>query len=82
MGDPIMNAEQFVYWLNGYAELTEEAPTQEQWKSIKEHLQTVFVKVTPAAPGTIPIPLPLLPNDGIPTGPTCFPRIPSKEAIC
>lgn len=44
-----MSPEQFVYWLNGFAELNPslEQPTPEQWKSIAEHLKTVFVKVTP-----------------------------------
>jgi hypothetical protein len=46
--DNRMNPEQFAYWLNGFAELNGgERPTPEQWKSITEHLQTVFVKVTP-----------------------------------
>jgi hypothetical protein len=43
-----VTAEQFAYWLQGFAELNAEPPTPEQWKSINEHLQTVFVKVTPA----------------------------------
>lgn len=43
----IMTKEQFVYWLQGFAELNETPPTAEQWQSIKEHLQTVFQKVTP-----------------------------------
>jgi hypothetical protein len=43
-----MTAEQFAYWLQGFAELTEGTqPTPEQWKSINDHLNTVFVKVTP-----------------------------------
>lgn len=44
-----MTPEQFAYWLNGFAELNQsmEQPTPEQWKSITEHLKTVFVKVTP-----------------------------------
>jgi hypothetical protein len=43
-----MSPEQFAYWLQGFAELTDGAqPTAEQWKSINEHLKTVFVKVTP-----------------------------------
>jgi hypothetical protein len=46
-----MTPEQFCYWLNGFGELTPERPTAEQWKSIKEHLDTVFQKVTPKAPG-------------------------------
>jgi len=49
-----MTPEQFCYWLNGFGELTEAPPTEEQWRSIKEHLQTVFFKITPVAPGTIP----------------------------
>lgn len=43
-----MNAEQFVYWLQGYTELTcGKEPTLEQWKMIREHLRTVFTKITP-----------------------------------
>lgn len=43
-----MTPEQFVYWLQGPTELNPEwVPSPEQWKSIREHLQTVFVKVTP-----------------------------------
>lgn len=43
-----MTAEQYAYWLNGFIELTEwKQPTPEQWKSICEHLVTVFNKVTP-----------------------------------
>jgi len=45
-----MTAEQFAYWLQGFTELNPsmDQPTPEQWKSITEHLKTVFVKVTPA----------------------------------
>ncbi len=43
-----MTSEQFAYWLNGFVELNGQTlPTLEQWKSITEHLTTVFVKVTP-----------------------------------
>jgi hypothetical protein len=42
-----MDALQFAYWLQGFAELTSEAPTAEQWQAIKDHLATVFKKVTP-----------------------------------
>lgn len=44
-----MSPEQFAYWLQGCAELNPdmEAPSPEQWKAIKDHLKTVFVKVTP-----------------------------------
>lgn len=41
-----MTAEQFAYWLNGFAELQGTAPTEAQWESIKEHLNLVFNKVT------------------------------------
>ncbi len=42
-----MTPENFTYWLQGWVELSGATPTEEQWKSIKEHLQTVFKKVTP-----------------------------------
>jgi hypothetical protein len=44
-----MTPEQFAYWLQGFVELNPsmEQPTPEQWKAIGQHLQTVFVKVTP-----------------------------------
>jgi hypothetical protein len=43
-----MTPEQFTYWLQGFVELGKgAAPTPEQWKSIQEHLATVFKKVTP-----------------------------------
>lgn len=50
-----MTPEQFAYWLQGYAELQQEPPTPEQWKSVKEHLALVFKKVTPpVAPVQMP----------------------------
>lgn len=42
-----MTPEQFAYWLQGFIELGAEHPTASQWKSICEHLATVFHKVTP-----------------------------------
>lgn len=43
-----MTPEQFCYWLQGFAELSGGCPpTPEQWKSICEHIATVFKKVTP-----------------------------------
>lgn len=44
-----MTPENFAYWLQGFTELNPamEQPTPEQWKSITEHLKTVFFKVTP-----------------------------------
>ena len=75
-----MNAQDFAYWLNGFAELNGDTPpTEAQWKAIKEHLALVFRKVTPAInlnpsifpPGTIPLdakpgwPLPQAPTSGV-----------------
>ena len=42
-----MTPDQFVYWMQGFVELGSEHPTAAQWKSICEHLATVFHKVTP-----------------------------------
>lgn len=44
-----MTPEQFAYWLQGHVEMNpaQEMPTPEQWQMIKDHLKTVFVKVTP-----------------------------------
>jgi hypothetical protein len=48
-----MTPEQFAYWLNGFAELSPMPPSQEQWQSIREHLATVFKKVTPPVAGPV-----------------------------
>lgn len=45
-----MTTEQFVYWLQGFAELNAEPPTVEQWQAIRDHLQLVFEKKTPPFP--------------------------------
>jgi hypothetical protein len=42
-----MTAEQFAYWLQGYAELNAAPPSAEQWQAIRDHLALVFNKVTP-----------------------------------
>lgn len=42
-----MTSEQFAYWLQGFVELNGGMPTEGQWESIKDHLETVFVKITP-----------------------------------
>lgn len=42
-----MTPEQFAYWLQGFSELNTGTPTGAQWKSIREHLSTVFLKKTP-----------------------------------
>jgi len=42
-----MTAEQFAYWLQGYAELNAAPPSAEQWQAIRDHLALVFDKITP-----------------------------------
>ena len=45
-----MTPEQFVYWLQGFVEIREKQEvglTEREWDIIKDHLQTVFHKVTP-----------------------------------
>jgi len=41
-----MTQEQFIYWLQGYVEINGQQPNAEQWEMIKQHLRTVFTKVT------------------------------------
>ena len=67
-----MTQDQFVYWLQGFVELTEvEQPSKAQWAAIKAHLQLVFTKVTPDLgkpwPELKPAPLPFPANPGIRT---------------
>lgn len=53
-GSNSMTAEQFAYWLQGFAELNNGAlPNETQWRSINDHLKTVFHKVTPYYSGGI-----------------------------
>jgi hypothetical protein len=55
-----MTPEQFCYWLQGFAELSgDNPPTPEQWKSIREHIATVFKKVTPPVDSNKTVPLDL-----------------------
>lgn len=48
-----MTSEQFVYWLQGFSELSGKPPTGEQWAAIQDHLKLVFDKKTPEYPWTI-----------------------------
>ncbi len=50
-----MTPEQFVYWLQGYAELVDEEPDYDQWEMIKDHLSIVLTKVTPQKGAIRPI---------------------------
>lgn len=43
-----MTPEQFVYWMQGFAELHSAPPSPEQWQAIRDHLALVFDKRTPA----------------------------------
>jgi hypothetical protein len=50
-----MDPLQFCYWLQGFAELNNGTPPNDmQWKAIRDHLATVFNKVTPSYPGLGP----------------------------
>jgi len=43
-----MTPEQFIYWMQGFAELTEtDTISEKQWTVIKDHLALVFDKQTP-----------------------------------
>lgn len=42
-----MTPEQFACWFGGFAEMHPEPPTAAQWKMMREHVATVFDKVTP-----------------------------------
>jgi hypothetical protein len=72
-----MTTEQFCYWLQGFVELRGSTPTPGEWDVIKDHLATVFKKVTPNYP-TPGIATPTLP------GPTPFvwPTYGKPEVTC
>lgn len=44
-----MTPEQFTYWLQGFVEMHPDGLMIDtnQWKMVKDHLQTVFKKITP-----------------------------------
>ncbi len=71
-----MTPEQFVYWLQGFVEIREKQEvglTEREWDIIKDHLQTVFHKVTPnyqpyiPTPGVMPLGTGTSPDWGNPT---------------
>lgn len=46
-----MTATEFVYWLQGFFEISNaEGMTKEQVQIVKDHISLVLTKVTPAAP--------------------------------
>jgi len=63
-----MNAQDFVYWLQGFSEMTDKKPTEKQWKIIQNHLSLVFNKVTPNRIA------PILPHNPLPINP--YPSVP------
>ena len=68
-----MNHDQFTYWLQGFVEMNGgNMPNEWQWRMIKDHLKTCFVKVTPTYPNMHP----LVPQQGIKggTGNPLFPQ--------
>lgn len=83
----MMTAEQFTYWLQGYAELNEQPPSPEQWQMIRDHLALVFNKVTPNYaprwPQNPPPASPTIPNWPLDMRPTCISIVPpSARTIC
>lgn len=80
-----MSTEAFVYWLQGFVELHGHQPTPEQWKMIKDHLQTVFHKVTPSVLSVPVSPAPWEKDPYQPFGPTWTPSNPwyyDHQIIC
>ena len=68
-----MTPEQFCYWLQGCAELQPDVPLSDaEWKSVREHLATVFKKVTPQVLG---------PNIASPALPPSFPYSPGTGIL-
>ncbi len=46
-----MTSRDFVYWLQGFAELTDGPPDKNQWDIIQRHLNLVFVhEIDPSMP--------------------------------
>ena len=48
-----MTPENFCYWLQGFFELNSDIPPTKREQIIKDHLQTVFKKVTPTYTSTV-----------------------------
>jgi len=72
-----MTPEQFTYWLQGFVEIRETEQvglTEREWDIIKDHLKTVFHKVTPNY-------IPVEPQKNYPQ-PWVAPKWPGNETIC
>ncbi len=65
-----MSERDFIYWLQGFAELNGGPPDHTQWKQIKDHLNLVFIKVTPTYDASRYHNLELLPKK-LPSGTYC-----------
>lgn len=51
-----MTPEQFVYWMQGFAELNESPPSPEQWSFIRECLMNGFDRKTPETTHSMSLP--------------------------
>ena len=80
-----MTSEQFVYWLQGFSELSgDTAPTAAQWKMIQDHIALVLNKVTPGLkPSDYGVAVPYI---GSPPWPNCqtagSPNLNRTSTIC
>lgn len=46
-----MTSRDFVYWLQGFAELQDTTPSPKQWRIIRDHLNLVFKhEIDPSMP--------------------------------
>lgn len=46
-----MTSRDFVYWLQGFAEIDGKPPTEKQWETIRAHLNLVFKhEIDPSMP--------------------------------
>ena len=59
-----MTPEQFCYWLQGRLELNDSPLSAEETKMVKEHLATVFHKITPLKMPSGLAPMPTQGDDG------------------
>ncbi len=76
-----MTARDFVYWMQGFAELNELSPDDRQWEVIKKHLNLVFVHdIDPSMPD--PSGALQAAHDGKPSAATSYTRPPSGLARC